>query len=93
MTEFLITFKADPNLNSNQIETFNLTAFGRVIEGKDAIDHLTATHNLPKEEGENELKELSVENPDKIISAKVIRKRGHEYVPEKLEITTGTPKQ
>lgn len=93
MTEFLITFKADPNLNSNQIETFNLTAFGRVIEGKDAIDHLTATHNLPKEEGENELKELSVENPDKIISAKVIRKRGHEYVPEKLGITTGTPKQ
>ncbi|MBN8601711.1 MAG: peptidylprolyl isomerase [Planctomycetes bacterium] len=52
------------------------TVFGRIIEGMDTIEHLNRVNLSEKsEEGERKLV------PDHILSAKVLRKRNHDYVP------------
>lgn len=54
------------------------TVFGRVISGMDVVERLQVTTVL-NDKGEPEPMEGIVW--DKIISAKIIRKRDHEYVP------------
>lgn len=68
-SQFFITFRATPHLNGVH------TVFGRVIEGMDVLAKLQRRD--PDKENPPE--------PDKIISAEVIRDRGHEYVPNKVE--------
>lgn len=62
------------------VEKGNLTVFGRVIEGMDAISYLTRLDPGEKKKGE------VLSPPDRIIEARVLRKRDHdyevEYVPE-----------
>ena len=87
-SEFFITLKAEPFFDGNPDKAKRFVAFGRVIEGKNVIGKLKLTHSLPKE-GEQELVDLKIDSPDEIISTKVIRKRNHEYTPEKLPIETG----
>ncbi|MEY4568522.1 MAG: hypothetical protein RLY14_3492 [Planctomycetota bacterium] len=52
------------------------TIFGRVIEGMDVVSDLTRI------EDEKDDKEPAMGPPDEVISAKVLRKRNHEYKPE-----------
>jgi len=47
-----------------------------VIEGMDVVSDLTRI------EDEKDDKEPAIGPPDEVISAKVIRKRNHEYKPE-----------
>lgn len=54
-------------------------AFGRVVEGMNVLSDIT--HINPDEE---ENKEEKLEGPDEIISTKILRKREHAYVPEKI---------
>lgn len=52
------------------------TVFGRIVEGMDTIEYLNRV-NLSEKEEEGERKLV----PDQVLSAKVLRKRNHEYVP------------
>jgi len=52
------------------------TVFGRIVEGMDVVEHLNRVNESEKKE-DQELKLV----PDKILNAKVIRKRPHEYRP------------
>jgi peptidylprolyl isomerase len=52
------------------------TVFGRVIEGMDVVSRLQ-----PQGEEEEEEESEELIRPDHIVSAKVLRKRSHEYVP------------
>lgn len=65
-SQFFLTFLPTPHLNGQH------TAFGRVIEGMEVLSKLQRIDpnaGGPKPE------------PDKIVEAKVIRKREHEYKP------------
>ena len=67
-SQFFITFRRTPDLDGLH------TAFGRVIEGLDVLaklQRIDPDSRSPKPE------------PDKILSASVIRKRNHEYQPTK----------
>ncbi|QDU77989.1 putative peptidyl-prolyl cis-trans isomerase [Bremerella volcania] len=66
-SQFFLTFQATPHLDGKH------TVFGRVIEGKDVLSKLTR-----REPGG-----LSVPTADRILKAEVIRKRDHQYVPNK----------
>lgn len=68
-SQFFLTFRATPHLNGRH------TCFGRVIEGMDVLAHLQKRD--PEAEGGP--------MPDKIISADVVRKRDHAYVPKKVD--------
>jgi|GEM_PF-202384 len=52
------------------------TVFGRVIEGMDTVEHLNRV-NLSEKSEENERKLV----PDRVLNAKVLRKRSHDYSP------------
>jgi cyclophilin family peptidyl-prolyl cis-trans isomerase len=52
------------------------TVFGRVIEGMDTVEHLNRV-NLSEKSEENERKLV----PDRVLDAKVLRKRAHDYLP------------
>lgn len=56
-----------------------VTVFGRVIDGMEHVDRLVRTHI----QGEEGYERLETTDPDRILSARVIRKRNHEYVPKK----------
>jgi len=56
------------------------TVFGRVVEGNDVLDKLHRTHLTIN--GQEQL--IPSVEKDKIISAEVIRKRDHEYKPDKV---------
>ncbi len=71
--EFYITFC--PLLGLNQ----RYTTFGRVIEGFDVVDCLNRTAKRDKDGQEKPVKDVVT---DKILLAKVLRKRPHEYRPK-----------
>ncbi len=68
-SQFFLTFAAMPNLNGKH------TVFGRVIEG---LDVLASLQRIDPDHPNADIK------PDEIIQATVLRKRDHEYEPEKL---------
>ena len=70
-SQFFITFVPTPQLNGQH------TVFGRVVEGMEVLAKLTR-RDPTKSEG------LAI-TPDKIIQAETIRKRDHEYVPNKVK--------
>jgi cyclophilin family peptidyl-prolyl cis-trans isomerase len=75
-SEFLITLVPTPVLDGHQV------VFGRVIEGLEVIDRFPPTFTVSEEDGS----EKQLENPQfgKILEAKVLRKRNHEYLPNKI---------
>ncbi|MFN3149451.1 peptidylprolyl isomerase [Bremerella sp.] len=66
-SQFFLTFQATPHLDGMH------TVFGRVIEGQDVLPKITR-----REPGG-----LTAPAADRILKAEVIRKRDHEYVPNK----------
>ena len=78
--QFFITFAPQNYLDGHH------TVFGRVIEGIENVGRIKPTF----EEKENEKGEppeevsLNEPDPDRILEAKVIRKRDHAYVPNKV---------
>jgi cyclophilin family peptidyl-prolyl cis-trans isomerase len=72
-SQFFIDFVPTPMLD------FEHTVFGRVISGWDALDRLNRTHTIT-DEGEEE--PIATAVPDQVISARVLRKRDHEYKPD-----------
>ncbi len=74
-SQFFLCLAPQPGLDGRH------TVFGRVIEGLDAMSNLEITAT----EGENGKEEPIAEAvPSIIYSAKVIRKREHEYKPKKV---------
>ena len=69
-SQFFLTFLPTPHLNGLH------TCFGRVIEGTDVLAKLQKRDPM----GNPPLPE-----PDKIITAEVVRKRDHAYAPKKVE--------
>jgi len=67
-SQFFLTFVPTQHLDGKH------TAFGRVIDGMDVLAKLQR-----RDPGDPE-----APRPDKILSAEVIRKRPHEYVPKKM---------
>ena len=67
-SQFFLTFVPTPHLDSLH------TAFGRVVSGMDVLAKLQRRDPGDKESP----------RPDKIIEAKVLRKRDHEYKPQKM---------
>ncbi|HEY1066608.1 MAG TPA: peptidylprolyl isomerase [Pirellulales bacterium] len=68
-SQFFLTFEPTPMLNGKH------TVFGRVIQGEEVLDRL---QRIDPDHPEPGLK------PDKIVSATVIRKRNHDYTPDKV---------
>jgi hypothetical protein len=54
--------------------------FGRIIEGMGNFSLLNRVDSTEKKEDESEAKPI----PDLILSTEVIRKRNHEYKPERI---------
>ena len=85
--QFFLTFSRTSGLDSKLPADPSLpahTCFGRVIEGFDVLDAITRTHidrSSPMERKEEPIPGIT---KDKIISAEVIRKRDHEYQPDKF---------
>ena len=75
--EFSILRMPGPNFTR-----YNLTVFGRVIEGMEIIDNIENTRTVSHEDGSEDLIPEAV--PDTIESMKVIRKRDHDYQPRKV---------
>ena len=69
-SQFFLTFVPTAHLNGKH------TVFGRVIEGMDVLAKLNRL---------NPETFAGQPNPDKIVSAEVIRKRDHEYIPKKVQ--------
>lgn len=74
-SEFFVTLERTDFLDGKH------TAFGRVISGYSLIENLERTH-LSDRYGE----EFPIEGvlKDKILSAKVLRKRAHKYRPDRV---------
>jgi peptidylprolyl isomerase/peptidyl-prolyl cis-trans isomerase B (cyclophilin B) len=73
-SQFFLTFLPTPHLNGMH------TVFGRVLEGMDVLAKI-------RRRNPDEAAQLARE-PDKIEKAEVIRKRDHDYLPNKVR--TGT---
>jgi cyclophilin family peptidyl-prolyl cis-trans isomerase len=67
-SQFFITFLPTPHLNDQH------TVFGRVIEGMEVVDQLQR----------RDPEKLDAHEPDRLRSATVIRKRPHEYRPNRV---------
>jgi cyclophilin family peptidyl-prolyl cis-trans isomerase len=70
-SQFFVTFSPTPHLDGKH------TVFGRVLEGMDVLS------KLQRRDPTGQQAPADVE-PDKIISAEVLRKRDHEYLPTKV---------
>lgn len=68
-SQFFITFVPTSHLNGRH------TAFGRVIEGIEVLSKIQRIDPEAKEKPE----------PDKIVKVEVLRKRDHEYKPNKVQ--------
>lgn len=68
-SQFFLTFKRTAHLDGRH------TVFGRVVEGLDVLAKLKRRD--PSQRGELPI-------PDKIVKAEVVRKRDHEYKPNKV---------
>ena len=68
-SQFFITFRRTNNLDGLH------TVFGRVVEGADLLEKIQR----------RDPNGFSPPEPDRIIKATVMRDRGHEYVPHKVE--------
>lgn len=69
-SQFFLTFRPTPELDGRH------TCFGRVIEGMDVLAKI--------QRRDPEMMEMNI-IPDKIVTAEVVRKREHAYVPKKVE--------
>lgn len=69
-SQFFLTFVPTPHLNGRH------TAFGRIVEGMDVLAKLNRTE---AQEGS------PAPEPDKIVKMEVLRKRNHEYKPNKVQ--------
>jgi cyclophilin family peptidyl-prolyl cis-trans isomerase len=67
-SQFFLTFIPTAHLNGKH------TVFGRVVDGMDVLAKLQR----------RDPQDTEAPRPDKIIQAKVIRKRPHEYKPQKM---------
>jgi cyclophilin family peptidyl-prolyl cis-trans isomerase len=67
-SQFCIAYIPLPGLDKNH------TVFGRVVEGMDVVSVVTRLDPKAKENAREKI-------PDRILSAEVIRKRDHPYVP------------
>ncbi|MFV1965585.1 MAG: peptidylprolyl isomerase [Pirellulaceae bacterium] len=74
-SQFFITFLPTPHLNRKG-EYRGHTAFGRVIEGMDVLAKIQRID--PDKKGDQP-------EPDKIVKIEVLRKRDHEYKPNKVQ--------
>ena len=72
-SQFFIDARPAPSLGESQF-----TVFGRVIEGLQRVSRLQI-------KGDDDEETPSQSLPDWIISAKVLRKRPHKYVPNKVQ--------
>ncbi|MEM7479431.1 MAG: peptidylprolyl isomerase [Planctomycetota bacterium] len=72
--QFFFALMPNPELNKNY------TAFGRVVKGLEVMSALTKI-DPTKEKKEDEVKE----EPDEIIEMTILRKRDHEYKPNKAK--------
>ena len=70
-SQFFLTFVPTTHLNGMH------TAFGRIIQGMDILPSIKRRNP--------EKAEAKLIEPDKIVKAKVIRKRDHDYVPNKVK--------
>jgi len=79
-SQFFITYEPTNYLDGGH------TVFGRVIEGMENVGRLHATFVIKETEKDQPPEEVNIESvvPDRILNAKVIRKRDHEYVPNKV---------
>lgn len=77
-SQFFLTFDRTSFLDDKH------TCFGRIIEGHDTLKKLTRTHipgSLSQSGREEPIAEVKM---DRIIKAEVVRKRDHEYLPNKV---------
>ena len=70
-SQFFLTFVPTAHLNGKH------TAFGRVIEGFDVLSKIARVNPEEKEKNEHE--------PDTMVKVEVLRKRDHEYKPNKVQ--------
>lgn len=77
---FFIALAALPGFDQRQ------TCFGRIIAGMDNVNQLAHTFKIEDEQ------QIKIEDavPDRVLSAKVIRKRDHSYQPQRIPINRGT---
>ncbi len=80
-SQFYITYEPTVFLDGRH------TVFGRVIEGMENALRLLPTHET-KEKKDEPPEEVMIESvtPDRILTAKVLRKRDHEYRPNKVTL-------
>jgi len=71
-SQFFITFRRTSHLDGVH------TVFGRVIKGIEVLEKIQRRNPAPSARG-------PLPEPDKIVEAKVVRKREHEYKPTKVQ--------